>query len=134
MLSDPNVLRASIKKTNHTTSSKSASTRRLVKPCSGAIESGMSFRGIRNSEPLLTGVKSARFKEMVSLWLARRGFLTYRRVQTQSRAHAFLPGTLFDLAFFDLSQGGAQWFAAELAHLDIEQRRHDRDQRQNEDI
>src|SRR6185436_10309320 len=61
-------------------------------------------------------------------------FLAGRCVQAQARLHALLPSTLFFFDLFDLREGGAEVFAAQLAHLQIQKRRHDRNQRNDEDV
>ena len=58
-------------------------------------------------------------------FLARRCPMVGRCVQTESRAHALLPRTLFFFDFFDLVERGAQWFTGELTHLQIQQSWHD---------
>lgn len=66
--------------------------------------------------------------ELLGLGLAASGPLACGGgVEAEAGAHALLPGAPLSLAFFDLGPDGGEGFAAELAHLDIEQCRHDRD-------
>ena len=55
-------------------------------------------------------------------------------MQAEAGAHALLPGALLALAFFDLRPDAGQRFASELAHLDVKQGRHNRDQWDYEDV
>jgi hypothetical protein len=45
-----------------------------------------------------------------------------------------LPGAAVCINFFDLRYDITEFLAAELSHLEIQQRRHDRDKRYDEDI
>src|SRR5215213_4300233 len=59
---------------------------------------------------------------------AAGGLLAGRRsMEAEARAHAFLPRALLSFTFFNLRPNAGQRFASELTHLDVQQRRHDRD-------
>ena len=67
--------------------------------------------------------------------LVSRRFVVRRRcVQTQSRPHALLPRAAVCINFFDLRDDITEFLTAELSHLEIQQRRHYRDKRYDEDI
>ena len=66
--------------------------------------------------------------------LVRRCLLARGCMEAEACAHALLPGALFLAACFDLGERGRQGFAAELAHLDVQERRNDRDERHHEDV
>ena len=71
----------------------------------------------------------------MDLLLLPRRFVARRRcVETQSCPHSLLPSAAVCINLFDLRYDITKFLAAELSHLEIQQRRHDRDKRYDEDI